>query len=294
MEKIKNQVVTFHGRKGGIGKTSIMLNVAVELAQRNKKVLIIDADGQGSTTNVIKKELADFSCHAPKWFTLGGKNKEETELYVNNYLLKSIKQSKIPNIDLITGGVSLYEFASDLTTKIGKEKYLGRNLAIAKQSLDYDYIFVDLNPAFDVLAINVYLAANSIIQVVDRSELSLIGLEENMDEWEEKAHLLGAENQIKCILFNKANSGKLSKEMFNALHSLEYSKNKVLSSFLPDNTHMEKSVVSGGKWLSNVKRMDNWKPTKGLEKYLSNKNIMFKTGNPVKNLVDELLEKQIL
>jgi len=271
-----------------------MLNVAVDLARRGKKILIIDADGQGSSTNVIKKDVGDFSCHAPRWFTLGGKNKEETEIYVNNYLLKSIKQSKVPNIDLITGGVALYEFASDLTTKIGKELYLGRNLAIAKNSINYDYIFVDLNPAFDVLAINVYLAANSIIQVVDRSELSLIGLEENMDEWEEKSHLLGSENQIKCVLFNKANSSKLSKEMFNALHSLEFLKSKVLRSFLPDNTHMEKSLVSGGKWVSDIKRMDLWKPTKNLEKYLADKNIGFKLGNPIKNLVDELLEKQIL
>ncbi|WP_429985514.1 ParA family protein [Mycoplasmopsis bovis] len=45
---------TFHSNKGGVGKTTITLNIADALAKQNKKVLIFDFDSQGSLSNVLK------------------------------------------------------------------------------------------------------------------------------------------------------------------------------------------------------------------------------------------------
>lgn len=294
---MKNKVITFHGNKGGIGKTTLMLNVAYYLASEGKNILIIDADGQGSTTTIIKKNMEDLTEESYKWFSLNGKTKEETQEFVKQNLIKTIKPSKIENIDLVNGGRILYEFAQDLTTKIGKEMYLGRNLQVFKGlSNKYDYIFIDLNPSFDVLALNVYLAADSIIQVCGRDEMGFATLQESLLDWENKSELLNRKNLIKALIFNRVSSNAVSKEIFETIYNLDSTKNLILKTFIPENAAIEKSVTNSktAKWTSDLKRLNNWKPTKTLEEFLTKMNINWQQGNPIINLTKELIEKGIL
>ncbi len=58
---------TFHSNKGGVGKTTITLNIADALAKQNKKVLIFDFDSQGSLSNVLKSNANYNEDDSGKW-----------------------------------------------------------------------------------------------------------------------------------------------------------------------------------------------------------------------------------
>lgn len=56
------RVITVAGRKGGIKKTTTVVNTAYELSKKGKRVLILDFDGQGDTTSFYRRDKTVFFC----------------------------------------------------------------------------------------------------------------------------------------------------------------------------------------------------------------------------------------
>lgn len=283
--------ILIHNTKGGIGKTTITKAVAEVLAKANKKILIIDLDGQGNISKIFGISDSSYSQH---W--LKRQKKEDIKAYINDFLPQTIEKSKVDGIDVVSGGRELYDNLDAFKAQNNNEKVLGLNLTLFEQQYPskYDYVFIDLNPAWDILTMNSYLIADSIISIIDRTEFAIASLIQNIKEWENKANDYEIDNKLKAVILNRIKNDKMSKEMIKAVNQIPELKKLQLKTFIPESANIEKSVVTGGRSAIDVKSFNNWKPSKAFVKWLEENKIDYKEGNPFYNLVFELLEKGIL
>lgn len=154
------KTITFALQKGGTGKTSTSVSIAVELAHLQKKVLLVDADPQGNATTwlnafTVNYELADIL-----------NDKIETE--------KAIIKTNIENLFLLpTAGIN-----GELKT------YCDNNVRLLKfeKSLksiqdNFDYCIIDTSPAFGNFERSIFRATDEVIPVLKLDEFSKDGLQ---------------------------------------------------------------------------------------------------------------------
>ncbi|MBT1421154.1 ParA family protein [Mycoplasma bovis] len=275
---------TFHSNKGGVGKTTITLNIADALAKQNKKVLIFDFDSQGSLSNVLKSNANYNEDDSGKWL-----KRTSSEQDLEN----TIQQSKINNIYYVHTNSLLNNVRNSLLNTTLRELVLSSNLKLMSNyliKLGIDYVFFDLNPIFDDIAKNVYIASKTgIIQVVEPHIFSLQGLNVMLSEWKNNTRELGLNDNIQGIILNRIKSNKLSKDFFYFLHE-EYG-DRILKTFVPDNIGMATSTISLA-FSTDIATLNKWKRPKWVLE--SEYKDYIKDGNPIENLITELQSRNIL
>ncbi|CBH40533.1 ParA family protein [Mycoplasmopsis agalactiae] len=275
---------TFHSNKGGVGKTTITLNIADALAKQNKKVLIFDFDSQGSLSNVLKSNINYNEDDSGKWLKRTSTEQE---------LANTIQHSRIKNIYYVHTNSLLNNVRNSLLNTTLRELVLSSNLKLMNNylvKLGIDYVFFDLNPIFDDIAKNVYIASKTgIIQVVEPHIFSLQGLNVMLSEWKNNTRELGLNDNIQGIILNRIKSNKLSKDFFFFLHE-EYG-DRTLKTFIPDNIGMATSTISLS-FSSDIATLNKWKRPKWVLE--SDYKDYIKDGNPIENLIIELQERKIL
>lgn len=275
---------TFHSNKGGVGKTTITLNIADALAKQNKKVLIFDFDSQSSLSNVLKSNANYNEDDSGKWL-----KRTSSEQDLEN----TIQQSKINNIYYVHTNSLLNNVRNSLLNTTLRELVLSSNLKLMNNyliKLGIDYVFFDLNPIFDDIAKNVYIASKTgIIQVVEPHIFSLQGLNVMLSEWKNNTRELGLNDNIQGIILNRIKSNKLSKDFFYFLHE-EYG-DRILKTFVPDNIGMATSTISLA-FSTDIATLNKWKRPKWVLE--SEYKDYIKDGNPIENLITELQSRNIL
>lgn len=151
---------TFAIQKGGTGKTSISVSVAVELAKFGRTILI-DADPQGNTTD---------------WMNLETLNYELSDVLSDKCTIKdAIQQTQVENLFIIPtagidGGLRSYQ-----ETTAQKEQF---KVAQLKDELSkvFDYCIIDTSPAFGALEESCFIASDEVINVLKLDRFSYDGL----------------------------------------------------------------------------------------------------------------------
>lgn len=189
------KIITFAIQKGGTGKTSNAVSVAMELSMKGKKTLIIDADPQGNATswlNVgeIKNELADVlnrQCEAKDAITNVVINGDET-LCPNLFF--------IPTASL-GSSLRLYSKTTAVENPYGVRKLL-RSIKD-----DFDYTIIDTSPAFGALEESCLLASDEAVTVLNIDEFSNDGLITFIDNLAKMKDRLDVEKPLlKTIILN--------------------------------------------------------------------------------------------
>ena len=168
----KCKVIASANQKGGVGKTTTAVNLGVALGISGKKVLLIDADPQGSLTKSCKIDNADadkleVTLSELMAYEMTGEDKDY--LLLNN----SIKQFE--TVDLIPSNISLSGTETALFNCMSRESVLKRTIEPLKQK--YDVILIDCMPSLGMMTINALVAADSVIIPCEPSFLSVKGLD---------------------------------------------------------------------------------------------------------------------
>ncbi|MBD2359866.1 ParA family protein [Anabaena minutissima FACHB-250] len=168
------KTIAIYHHKGGVGKTTVAINLAAALSKKGKKVLLIDIDAQANTT--FATGLIKFQFE------------EEDDLKDRNiyHLLESSKSNFIPElvrkshffnnpeIDVVPSHISLIENQSNLIGFAASRFRLARKLEKVKN--DYDIVIIDTPPSLDVYAEAALTAADYLIIPSDLKPFSNQGL----------------------------------------------------------------------------------------------------------------------
>jgi chromosome partitioning protein len=163
MKHNKKKIISVVNQKGGVGKTTTVLNVAAALAVMDYRVLIVDLDPQGNSSSGMGIENS------------ARKNKTIYDVLTNKIgISRAIIKTKIKNIDILSSNMNLAAFEVEVRDFKNREKYLFNALNNVKN--DYDYILVDCPPSLGFLTINSLTASNCVLIPLQCEFFALEGL----------------------------------------------------------------------------------------------------------------------
>jgi len=158
---MQGHTVAVANQKGGVGKTTTSINLAVGLALLGKKVLLIDFDPQGNCSSGLGIDT---------------KNDILTiyDVLMNRDPKEAIIKSKIENCYIIPANINLTGATVELVDDQKREYFLKNVVKSIKN--DFDYIFIDCPPSLGILTLNGLVASDSVLIPIQTEFFALEGL----------------------------------------------------------------------------------------------------------------------
>ncbi|HHX55817.1 MAG TPA: ParA family protein [Clostridiales bacterium] len=156
------RIIAVANQKGGVGKTTTTINLSACLAEKGKKVLVVDADPQGNTTSGlgIDKNSLENSIYQ---LVIG-------ECTINEALISNVYD----NLDLIPSNINLSGAEIELIG-IEQKEYLLRD-EVNRISDNYDFVIIDCPPSLNILTVNAMTTASTILVPIQCEYYALEGL----------------------------------------------------------------------------------------------------------------------
>ena len=156
------RIISVVNQKGGVGKTTTVVNLAAVLAATGKRVLVIDIDPQGNSSTSFGIDLAK------RKFTI------YDVLLGRVSMAKAVLNTDVPKLDLISSSIDLVAVESEFHDVPKKEIIIKEKLK--EIYLNYDFIFFDCPPSLGLLTINALAASHSVMIPVQCEFLALEGM----------------------------------------------------------------------------------------------------------------------
>ena len=229
------QIISIINQKGGVGKTTTVINLAAGLSQLKKKILVIDLDPQGNATTGLG--LSNMENSTDTIYGVLSGIKEISDV---------IKKTRFENLDLITSNVDLSGLEVETADDHNRAFILKVKLAayLNDSRTNYDYILIDCPPSLSLLTVMALVSSHSLVVPLQTEFFALEGLTQLMKTIERIKVSLNPELKIRGILltmYDKRNklSSQVEKEARD--HFLE----KVYSTVIPRNVRLSEAPSHG-------------------------------------------------
>lgn len=227
------KVICFANMKGGVGKTTLCVNLAFELFLENNRVLIVDNDPQFSATSALldPKSYIDIYINNQRQNTIyeiyekpprirGNRpRKIDPKKFFNTTWYKTANRSI--SLDLIASRIEVYETLRNPTQK----EYL-LDKFLKKYAKKYDYIFIDCPPTPSVLTTSAFAASNYVMIPVTPDYFSTMGLPQFLGTLKDFKDNLPDPNDVKplCVVFTnvpRSIDADIKKSIYRVEEALE-------------------------------------------------------------------------
>jgi chromosome partitioning protein len=228
------RVITIANQKGGVGKTTTAINLAVALACVERRVLLIDLDPQGNATSGLTTREDATSVR--------GEGRTIYQALVGGSALAEIARQVRPNLWLAPAGDDLVGAEIELVTMEGREHRLSALVEPVRQ--EYNYVLIDTPPSLGILTLNALVAADSVLVPMQCEYYALEGLNS----------LMGTINKVKGVLRPGLELEGLVLTMFDSRNRLSHEisdevrghfGDKVFRSVIPRNVRLSESPSHG-------------------------------------------------
>jgi chromosome partitioning protein len=157
------RIIAMCNQKGGVGKTTSVINLGAALAEYGRKVLLVDFDPQGALSVGL------------------GINPHEIDLTIYNVLMQrnvaardAIRATGVANLDLLPANIDLSAAEVQLVSEVAREQILSRALRPVMD--DYDAVIIDCQPSLGLLTVNALTAAHGVVIPLECEFFALRGV----------------------------------------------------------------------------------------------------------------------
>ena len=224
------KIIAFSNQKGGVGKTTTVINLAAYVALAGKKVLIVDFDPQGNATSGygVEKNRLEITCY--------------DVLMGDNTASEAILPTVIDNLWIMPSNKELAGAEIDLVSVAARESALKRALQPVKG--DYDYIFVDCPPSLGLLTLNAMVACDSVIIPMQSEFFALEGVTQLLNMFKIVKQRLNPNITINGVILTMYDTRTtLSKQVAEEIY--KYFSDKIYTLAVPRNIKLVESPSFG-------------------------------------------------
>jgi|TARA_B110000259_G_scaffold67547_1_gene79489 chromosome partitioning protein len=228
------KIISVINQKGGVGKTTTVVNLSTALAQLGKKILVIDLDPQGNATTGL------------------GKSNNETDKNIYKVIIgqsdlkNCIQESCVKNLDIIGSNVNLSGLEIE-TANDPNRAFLLKEILVEKNKdfLDvYENIFIDCPPSLSLLTVMSLVVADELLVPLQTEFFALEGISQlvkTIDRIKINLNPLLTIRGILLTMFDKRN--KLSTQVDD--EARKYFKEKVYKTVIPRNVRLSEAPSHG-------------------------------------------------
>ena len=231
------KVIAIANQKGGVTKTTTTVNLGAGLSKKGKKVLMIDADAQGSLTASLGfGEPDEIETVLP---TILSHITQDEDFDKETGILKHEE-----GMDVMPCNIDLSVFEVNMINMMSREYLLKKY--IDKVRDDYDYILIDCMPSLGIMTINALAAADSVIIPVQATYLPIKGLEQLIKTIGQVKRQLNPSLGIDGILINMVDERvKFSKEIIELLNNTYGQVVKIFNTKIPTSIRAAECTAEG-------------------------------------------------